>query len=645
MKTGRLTGILNTPVFSVKALTSARADWRKSIFESTLGDESKSLIREVVKRTRLWPTERHDVAEELVSHFLGGRESGKSEAELIKNFGNPSKAAGMIRRAKKKNRPLLWHLGTGIRNGVVGLIAVYAVIVLAAMNKNPKPGIDYKALAGGNLADIPVEDTARQKYMELFRNYDFRKFTYHPPESSSWPETLESFNTTYKNSLPDIRKAAAQNHSGILGKYIWEYTPDEYKTLLNVSEEDFLKIFPDGKGPEKNPEHTYLLAEILLPHLSLYKAISMVLIANILIQGPEDERNEIPGDLEALFRISTHTMEQPFLINSLVGFAVMNSTYDSTLRIVSDPDRLPNARTIRRIALIFDNYRDLNSIQFTPEKYFIKDLIQHCYSDDGDGNGVLTKKGMEILSVFDAIQPEHIMPTRLLNWTGVGDELLAASMDSGFTYAFLPMIQADTPRRQDISEYTEELWNLVDESSKLPLWDLHEKVSEWNNNETEFNAGGITGLPSRENIGLFYTLVEHIDPRIALKPVMNRVHHENTRLIIALHGYYQEEGHWPEALSDLVPGWLREVPLDASTGKPLIYRVENGKPLIYGRGYDGVDDGGQFDAPDKPGFHWNQQPSDTGDWLIWPVPVIPRQDTPTEEFPAGPVLHTYPHRK
>ena len=626
MKIERLTGILNTPLFSVRELTSARTDWRKSISGAPLGDEAKSLIREVVKRTRLWSTERYDLAEELVSHFLDGSESGKSEEELIQKFGKPCKAAVMIRRAKKKNRPLLWHLGTGIRNGIVGLMAIYAVIVLAAMSKSPKPGIDYKALASGNLADIPVEETARNIYMDLFAKYDFHKFTYHTPESSSWPETVESFNTTYKDSLPGIRKAAAQSHSGILGKYEWEYTPDEYKTLINISEEDFLKSYPDGGGPGKKSDHTYLMTEILLPHLSLYKSISNVLITNILIQESELEWSEIPDDMEALFRISTHIMEQPFLINNLVGIAVMNRTYDSALRVVSDPDRLPDTTTIRRIAQIFDNYRHLNSIQFTPEKYFIKDLIQHCYSDDGNGNGVMTKKGMEILTMFTAIQPDQILPTRLLKWTGAGEELLAATMDSGLTYAFFPMIQAGTPRRQDISEYTEELWNFVDACSNRPLWDLNEKVSEWNNNETEFNAGGISGLPSRENMGLFYTLVEHISPRIALKPVMNRVHHDNTRLIIALHGYYQETGHWPEVLSDLVPGWLDEVPPDASTGKSLIYRIEDGKPLIYGRGYDGVDNGGQFDVPEKPGFHWGEKPRDTGDWLIWPHHIIKSEE-------------------
>lgn len=48
----------------------------------------------------------------------------------------------------------------------------------------------------------------------------------------------------------------------------------------------------------------------------------------------------------------------------------------------------------------------------------------------------------------------------------------------------------------------------------------------------------------------------------------------------------------PGALTDLVPEYLSEVPMDPQTEQPLLYRQERGAYVIYGVGPDGTDDGG-----------------------------------------------------
>ncbi len=52
-------------------------------------------------------------------------------------------------------------------------------------------------------------------------------------------------------------------------------------------------------------------------------------------------------------------------------------------------------------------------------------------------------------------------------------------------------------------------------------------------------------------------------------------------------------GRYPAGLGDLVPGLLKAEPLDPFTGKPLVYRVENGEVLIYSLGSNKRDDGGR----------------------------------------------------
>ena len=50
---------------------------------------------------------------------------------------------------------------------------------------------------------------------------------------------------------------------------------------------------------------------------------------------------------------------------------------------------------------------------------------------------------------------------------------------------------------------------------------------------------------------------------------------------------------FPRNLNTLVPKYLKAVPVDPFTGKPLRYRVDEGGCIIYSVGPDGVDDGGK----------------------------------------------------
>lgn len=55
-------------------------------------------------------------------------------------------------------------------------------------------------------------------------------------------------------------------------------------------------------------------------------------------------------------------------------------------------------------------------------------------------------------------------------------------------------------------------------------------------------------------------------------------------------------GRYPENLGALIPEILPEVPIDPFTGKPLVYKIENGELLIYSLGSNQKDDGGRSSA-------------------------------------------------
>ena len=64
------------------------------------------------------------------------------------------------------------------------------------------------------------------------------------------------------------------------------------------------------------------------------------------------------------------------------------------------------------------------------------------------------------------------------------------------------------------------------------------------------------------------------------------------RLAFALRRYKLAHGAYPAALSSLVPDFVRELPADRFTSKPLLYRAEGNGCIIYSAGSNGQDDGG-----------------------------------------------------
>jgi hypothetical protein len=104
---------------------------------------------------------------------------------------------------------------------------------------------------------------------------------------------------------------------------------------------------------------------------------------------------------------------------------------------------------------------------------------------------------------------------------------------------------------------------------------------------------------------------------------------------IALERYRLAQHAYPKGLRDLVPEFLRDVPVDYMDGHDIRYRLNaNGSFLLYSVGEDGVDNGG--DATPVEGK--NVGFLNGRDW-VWPRPATEEEvrafEAEKRESPKG----------
>ena len=92
---------------------------------------------------------------------------------------------------------------------------------------------------------------------------------------------------------------------------------------------------------------------------------------------------------------------------------------------------------------------------------------------------------------------------------------------------------------------------------------------------------------------------------------------DSTIVALGLTMYRRQHGSWPTSLEQLVPDFLPSVPLDRFDGKPMKYRLKDGKPIVYSVGPEMAAVGQQMGAELDRGFKYVD-----GDWTLWPIRTV-----------------------
>lgn len=618
-----------------------RTAW-KDVLHSSLGDlltgrvspnrETKDIIRRanlpepltemiytVVKRSRLWHSERAAIAEELVAHFQDGLAAGATVEELRGAFGDPRQSARLIRRAAQRNRPLPWLILSYTLRGAAALVALIVLLYIGLAIwiglGSPSLGHNYWKQYNEPVLATPTDERAWPLYREglLSLTGDAAKLLQGEvsTRNENWPQTVAYLERNQK-ALDLFRAAADRPHFGYV------YTPNS-DPELNAWLQRFSgseATVPANEPPTLSIEDNPPLLTMLLPHLSPLRTAARLLVRDALLAADTGDAERMLTDIRATLAIANHLDEgDQFLITELVSVACARLAFQFVQDVLLEyPEVLSDQQLVELTHLLLATRGGGRFVfDYTTERDSFNDVLQRLYTEAG-------------YPVPDFLT--EVMQLSTVAASGAGDV-------GRVPVALSPLAAAFVADRSTMAAKYDEVMDASEDFADLPLWERGVDRS------TELILALQAGPLERFRYILVTVLTPSLTHAAHLAEIATQ-HRDVTVAAIALELYRREHGHWPESLDALAPRYLPKVPVDRFTGKPLNYRRVGGQPLLYSVGVDRDDDGGRLVAANAgPGLklptnrnkaarHWlapaeiqrlrgtEQGRRYDGDWILWP---------------------------
>ncbi len=534
-----------------------------------LPNSAVEYINLVIKNMRYRKKARDEVREELIDHFelylkdcATNEEKEQKAQQLILEFGDPKLLAVLMRRAKKRCRPL-WR--TVVARTFQALAAMIILLILyIAWFFSGKPVITTNYIAEINKLVRPTADDSLNAAL-------------------LYNKAIET--------LVDINDVKEFLHSNFYD------ANDEQKNLIRqwlAKNEDTLALVTKGaKLPycwqlyqSKDPEQSIM--SVFLPYLAPSRQIAYVLCWRAWLNAQSNDFNSAFKDIETCYRLGRHYKGGKILVEQLVGMAIKARALQ-TFRQIMDSCKIESGTLAgfqQRLQTLIDgdNFRP----DFSLEKLCAYDEIQRCFTESRFG-------------------PSHLYPKRLIGFLDLPstNPKRTPMVDMILTLGFSPNILFSPTKTETIAS--------IDAFYKL----FEENLSK---NPARLKAEGID--PDSEtsriaNNNIFLRILMPALARVNIITFRNKIDAESTPLIIALVRYSQDTGSYTESLDKLVEqGYIKQIPVDPFSDKPIAYRKTDDSFLLYSWGSNLKDDDGQI-ARDKKGKPMRF--ADEGDWVLWPV--------------------------
>lgn len=592
--------VLMAPVWK---LGSPNKNWRLYIAKAEIEPEVRDLISLVVRKTGLWNTEKYEVAIDLVSHFAEARASGhRSTQEVIEEFGEPRILAALIRRSKKRCRPPAWKLANGFGFMVTAMILVYGWMCRQANELEPAIQFSWRGtmgtLAQPHEPQMATPENHQLVYSDLYIELK-DKISYDSPfpGTKGWGESHHIEELKFLDNVRhEIELASSQNHIITIGTdHSDEVSP--HRSGLTYSN---IRWFLGGLINSLNSQsYTYYI---------------------------NGDRDKFIQNIQAVSGMIRHLGQLTKSELSMAN-AVRSNNRLLIYTLCENPDFF-TPEEMREIAGILQKEKKSMTPNWKAEVDMLRKVCPSVYSNKAGDEGRITRSGFYILAAISRENPGeflemlHFIPGDQARTTLSGilfqgdsratpnrDILMADNMAAWF---MLPLIQRSFPTRGEMSTILNDYQRRLEDIESQPWWYMPDEYLQNSSQKT---------MKTRDRDVLRILRAEEYSEYL----LNARIQSIYTRLIWAIHGYKKETGDWPANLEAVVrDGWIDEIPRDFVAGEALIYRVENDAPVLYGRGWDRVDNGGvwptntrqRYSVPPTFGPPLNHEGTD---YMIWPL--------------------------
>ncbi|MHC4259204.1 MAG: hypothetical protein ACYSTF_02150 [Planctomycetota bacterium] len=345
------------------------------------------------------------------------------------------------------------------------------------------------------------------------------------------------------------------------------------------------------KGTRK-PHHWHKyhgdsMAGIVSPQLRQAKTLAIALCSRAKLEAVNGDYEDAFSDLLACYRFGTHLTGTKTLIEQLVGIAIRVFAVNVGFQILDKQTSAANALEDLQEQLQMVSSQQECVIDFTAEKFSVYDIIQRVFSDDGKGGGRIP--------VPSTGEKE--------DWPEALKQLLAHLSKEEIQ-------RLQELDRRETSDLANKLYKYFGEVAQSTPWQLHSQGKDVQKAVEEM---------TKQNPLLHMSAVG----RVVELSCRSEIETQALISTISILRYNVHKGQYPQNLEELVgAGYLKKLPMDPYSGKPLVYTRTEVNFLLYSKddfllysfGGDFDDDGG---VPSK----WGEDKKG-GDQVFWPVQPI-----------------------
>ncbi|MDG2012191.1 MAG: hypothetical protein P8J33_01710, partial [Pirellulaceae bacterium] len=347
--------------------------WKKQIANSDLPSDVKSKVMAVIGNCRLSRSEKASVTYELLSHFEDGIAAGQKAESLLAAFGDPKVIAPLIQQSKRRSRPM-WKKALYVSGyTVTGLATFYACVCIWFHWGKPSPSVDYVTQINQPVIDRPDSEKAWPIYRPMWIKYKFSEGgqfdipeMWHRPggkendtdvrliraDDPNWDEAKDAF-SNHSDLLQAFRDGAKKEFYGVT----FATDPNDF------SDEDFAAIHPNatrddfragdsdqwGADEEVNALMSNSVIGILLPHVQVLRTAARIFTVDLRIAIDQKDNERAVQDIETIMGLARHAAEGPFLVCSLVGYAISGIAFNEIEATLTDYPDFFDAKQLARI--------------------------------------------------------------------------------------------------------------------------------------------------------------------------------------------------------------------------------------------------------------------------------------------------------